>query len=273
MSLIEFVCISSNNERFFNVFHTVSAADLQWDDLHRLLPGSEAYLNKIVVKSIDDIPSNCDPSNYIDQANDYQLRSANLRKYPDIVVTYLHHRIHIMLKYFWKPLGLKDYIIRYEAQNRGTMHAHMLLCLDNSISPKELEKAFIKPTEQMPMADKLENEQAKNKLINFSVNTIGVSAVHPNSDPKQWPSPFGSNVYCPPTNCLRQRFLDIDDMNSHYENLVNRVMLHMCRFGICLNNKKHDPSCRFKFPMDTLGFDLMYDESDSRILSAKRNED
>ena len=167
MSLIRYVCISSNNKRFFNVFHTVSAADLHWDDLHRLLPGSEAYLHKIVVKSIDDIPCDSESSNYILQATDYQLRSANLRKYPDIIVTYLHHRIHIMLKFFWKPLGLKEYIIRYEVQNRGTMHAHMLLCLDSSISPKELEKAFIKPTEQMPMAEKVENELAKKNFLIF----------------------------------------------------------------------------------------------------------
>ena len=273
VSLIKYVCISSNNERFFNIFHTVSAADLHWDDLHRLLPGSEAYLSKTVVKSIDDIPSDSDCSKYIDQATDYQLRSANLRKYPDVIVTYLHHRIHIMLKYFWKPLGLKEYIIRYEVQNRGTMHAHMLLCLDKSISPKELEKAFIKPTVAMTMDEKIDIELAKNKLIDFSVNTIGVSAVHPNSDPKHWPSPFGSNIYGPPKNCLRQRFLDIDNMKIHYENLINRVMIHKCRFGICLKNNIHDPSCRFNFPMNTFGFDLMYDESGSKILSADRNGD
>ena len=39
ISIIKYVCINSNNERFFNIFHTVSASDLHWDDLHRLLPG------------------------------------------------------------------------------------------------------------------------------------------------------------------------------------------------------------------------------------------
>ena len=133
--MIKYIRISSNNKDFLNVFHTVSAADLHWNDLHRLLPGSEIYLKKIVVKNLDDLPSDADRSNYIDQATDYKLRSDNLRKYPDTVVTYLHHRVHTMLQIFWEPLGLKDYIIRYEAQNRGTMHAHMLLCLKNVSHP------------------------------------------------------------------------------------------------------------------------------------------
>ena len=184
MSLIRYLCISSNNKRFFNVFHTVSAADLHWDDLHRLLPGSEAYLKKIVVKSLDDIPTDEESSNYIDQATDYKLRSDNLRKYPDIVVTYLHHRVHTMLNTFWKPLGLKDYIIRYEAQNRGTLHAHMLLSLDKSISTEELKRAFINPSENISATEKIENEKAKYKLIDFSVNTVSVSAIHPNPNPK-----------------------------------------------------------------------------------------
>ena len=89
-------------------------------------------MNKNVVDSVDDIPIE-DMNNYIDNSTDFELRRDNLKKYPDIVVTYLRHRVHTMLKYFWKPLGLVDYIIRYEAQNRGTMHAHMLLSLEKSI--------------------------------------------------------------------------------------------------------------------------------------------
>ena len=54
-------------------------------------------------------------------------------------------------------------------------------------------------------------------------------------------------------------------------------MIHKCRFGICLsNNRKYskgDLSCRFKFPMDAQGFNLKYDESGSKILSAERNSD
>ena len=236
-------------------------------------------MNKIVVKSRDEIPIGEDFNNYIDQATDYKLRSNNLKKYPDIVVTYLHHRVHTMLKFFWKPLGLKDYILRYEAQSRGTMHCHMLLSLEKGISTKELQKALIKPTEEMSPREKMESEQAKSKLINLSANTLGVSALHPNPDPKNWPAPYGNNIYCPPQNCLRQRFLDIpvNEMKSQYENLINRVMIHKCRFGICLSNKRKyssgDLSCRFKFPMNTVGFNLLLDESGSKITSAERNGD
>ena len=98
--MIRYVRISSNDKRFFNVFHTVSAADLHWDDLHRLLPGSEEYLNKIVVKKLDDIPPDQDVNDYIDRDTDHKLRTANLKKHPDIVVTYLRHRVHMILKFF-----------------------------------------------------------------------------------------------------------------------------------------------------------------------------
>ena len=275
ISIIRYVGITSQNKRFFNVFHTVSAADVHWNDLHRLLPGSEAYLNKIVVDSSNDIPIDEDPNNYIDKATDYMLRTVNLRKYPDIVVTYLHHRIHTMLKFFWKPLGLQEYIIRYEAQNRGTIHAHMLLSLEKGISNEELQKAFRETNGEMPVIEKVDIEQAKKKLIEFSVNTVGITAMHPNPDPKEWPSPYGSNVYCPPQNCLRQRFLDIIDMKSQYENLVNRVMIHDCR-NTCFKNKgkkSGDSECRFGMPMDPSGFNLIFDESGKLIISANRNND
>ena len=94
------------------------------------------------------------------------------------------------------------------------MHDHMLLCLEKSVSTEELEKAFKKPEECDSATEKLENEEAKQKLIDFSTNTLGVSAIHPNPDPKEWPAPYGSNVYCPPQNCLRQRFLEIKDMKA-----------------------------------------------------------
>ena len=54
-------------------------------------------------------------------------------------------------------------------------------------------------------------------------------------------------------------------------------MIHKCRFGICLSNKRkyssNDLSCRFKFPMNPQGFDVIYDESGSKISSVKRNDE
>ena len=54
--------IDSDDTEMLNLFLTFSAADLHWPNLHRLLPGSEKYLGKTVVKSVRDIPSDKDPS-------------------------------------------------------------------------------------------------------------------------------------------------------------------------------------------------------------------
>jgi hypothetical protein len=45
-----FVCITSQDTEMFTFFQSFSAADLHWSDLHRLLPGSESYMGKRVVK-------------------------------------------------------------------------------------------------------------------------------------------------------------------------------------------------------------------------------
>ena len=49
ISFVKFIRITSDDTAMFNFFQTFSAADTHWEDFHRLLPGSEKYLNKRVV--------------------------------------------------------------------------------------------------------------------------------------------------------------------------------------------------------------------------------
>ena len=47
ISLVKFVILTSDGKDMFNFFTTVSAAALNWEDLHRLLPNAkETYLGK-----------------------------------------------------------------------------------------------------------------------------------------------------------------------------------------------------------------------------------
>ena len=69
----------------FTFFQTFSAADLHWDDLHRLLPVSDAYLHKIIIGSMDDLPDGADPHLYIERSTDFHLRTRALRDNADIV--------------------------------------------------------------------------------------------------------------------------------------------------------------------------------------------
>ena len=66
--------MASNNEETFNAFLTFSVADLHSDDLHRHLPGSDAYLPKTVVQSWADIPVGANAAQYITKREDYEKR-------------------------------------------------------------------------------------------------------------------------------------------------------------------------------------------------------
>ena len=59
-----------------------SAADLHWDDLHRLLPGSEEYLDKELV---DGVVAEEEQHLKINKADDHVKRSKNIQRNQDIV--------------------------------------------------------------------------------------------------------------------------------------------------------------------------------------------
>ena len=65
-------------------------------------------------------------------------------------------------------------------------------------------------------------------MIEFTTQDLGLSACHPQPDPKLWPGPEGQDVTAPATNCLRDNFLDVTDFETDYEHLINRAMLHAC---------------------------------------------
>ena len=62
-SFLRDIRIQSNDTEMFDLFLTFSIADNHWHDLHSKLPGSEQYLNKIVVKNESEIPSDAPDKN------------------------------------------------------------------------------------------------------------------------------------------------------------------------------------------------------------------
>lgn len=56
ISLVKFVQITSHDKEMFNFFQTFSAADMHWDDLHRLFPNSDEYLGKKLVDTLAEVP-------------------------------------------------------------------------------------------------------------------------------------------------------------------------------------------------------------------------
>lgn len=177
-----------------------------------------------------------------------------------------------------------DYIQRYEFQHRGAIHCHMVMSCSNGPTCDELDLAigdFPKLNDDMTDEQKKEAQdkieqilESKRKLVDFASLQAGISAVHPELDPIKWPRPFGQNAAKPKTNVLRQNFTDIahdkEALYDMYINLVNRVLLHYCRFNSCQDvnrsitkkitddkgvvRKIREWPCRFHFPEAIFGF-------------------
>ena len=98
----------------------------------------------------------------------------------------------------------------------------------------------------------------RNSVIDFTVKDLGLSAIHPQSDPKLWPAPEGMNIERPETNSLRVNLLDVLDFELDYEYLVNLVQLHGCRRTYCIikavEGVSHYVRCRFGYPMTLVGY-------------------
>ena len=111
--------------------------------------------------------------------------------------------------------------------------------------------------------DKLENHNkiisSRNKVCDFAANHIGLTTLHPNPNPNEWPekSPHVVN-----SQCLRTPFSDTYKANNFsktYEEIVNLVQRHACTNQYCLSYANKDketgePKCRFQFPKPLHGF-------------------
>ena len=85
VSFLRDIRIESNDSEMFNLFLTFSAADNHWNQLHKLLPGSEKYLDKKLVDNPKDIPADANKDEYITKKDDYILRFKAVQENIDIV--------------------------------------------------------------------------------------------------------------------------------------------------------------------------------------------
>ena len=224
-SLVNWVHIMSDMKETFNLFVTLSFADLHEPALHRLLPGHELYLNKTVVNSLDQIPAGSDPSQYILASRDYRLRTEAVAKNGDIVCQYVNKKFWSFFEHVLKPLGVLDYIIRVEFQYRSSEHFHMVLRLLDGASVEAVQAAFSASKLETLTEEKFDAlpEESKTSILeaharavasrhdiaNFSTFRLGQTAIHPEPNPVQWPAPEGLNREKPRVNCLRRQFSDV----------------------------------------------------------------
>ena len=286
VSMLRFIRMHSKNQEMFNTFLTFSLPDLHMPNLHRLLPGSDKYLGKTVVKTVKDIPEGADPSEYITKAEDYRLRQRNIQENGHIVNYYGNKKLHLVVKYvLQETLGVDYYLIRNEYQSRGSLHWHIVAHipgLEASVQKEALGKyRFDLDADQQEFDENTEDpderrllkeypvvteeqqaniEESRRQLVEFAVDHMGLSAVHPQMNPKLWPLPEGQTADEPAINCLREEDLEVfkgkDYTLADLERMINRVNLHKCTKTYCLRYVVEliKYICRFHFPMALQGY-------------------
>ncbi len=101
-----------------HLFVTWSAADIQWDDLHRHLP------------------KYTEPLDFVSDPNRHQIASHHVIKNPHIVAEYLVRRVSFFMKHIVKNLfKVADFWYRFEWQSRGSGHVHGFICLEDQPPP------------------------------------------------------------------------------------------------------------------------------------------
>jgi hypothetical protein len=308
ISFEKFIRIDTNNSGALNIFLTFSLPDLHMPEMHRLLTGSEAYLGKIVVKKESDIPADADRTKYILKSEDFKLRRAALQQNGHIVDFFGNRQLQLVIEHvLCRTLGISHWFVRNEYQSRGTLHWHMVACMDG-IEAETARKAFKKyrfdmvSTDQQNFeedeefqrimakyppvtpAEQAEIEQARLDVATFATDHVGLSEVHPQPNPRLWPLPEGQAAEEPATNCLRLDNLDIvrseEFLANDLELLTNRVQLHKCTRNYCLRliPVLNQFVCRFGFPKDPEGFQYKTEETlpgvhvlDEILLEANRS--
>ena len=106
-------------------------------------------------------------------------------------------------------------------------------------------------------------EEQRRLVEQFASLRLGLTAVHPEPNPQQWPPPEGPNRERPRENCLRQLFSglfqDPERLREDCILLANRVQRHKCDRKYCLKPCPAMPqvtTCKFKFPLPLEGFEI-----------------
>jgi ATP-dependent DNA helicase PIF1 len=165
-----------------------------------------------------------------------------------------------------KTLGALDYIIRYEFQGRGAIHAHLLLVLPMELGIDERKLAFSKLTkaqEKWAYADVVSEVREKHgdiipffeldelfvpstlvgdimkarlHVIRVVGDYLGLTECHPSDHRGDWfPEDGGSLMHTPSPQVIRQGFLArVHQGLEAVVNLINLTMIHRCRRSYCL---------------------------------------
>jgi len=196
-----------------HLFFTLSAADLHWPDLHRIIEQQRAIAEGVEVLDITTLAERVRHNRCVN----------NLTKYPHIVASFLQCRVKLFLNTLNKFPGFKfvDHWYRYEWQHRGSGHVHGFLWLSNGPNLQQKD---------------LENPEHRRELIDYFSDKVFAYAPIPNHprpdvNPCQMSRPAAGktnsadvtellnrcqrHAVCLPTYCLRcSKWLSVMNQRS-----------------------------------------------------------
>lgn len=209
-----------------HLFFTLSAADLQWPDLHRHMP------------------DNTHPPPEDERAARQRRRIA-LNGNPHIAAAYLDERLQIYMKHFLIPfLGVKRFWYRYEWQERGSGHIHGFLWLNDAPNVEDIDWTLLKNS------DAVIPEDQDMKMRQFSAYWAKIVTATNPFPPEDENAPLIGQQ-----PCTRPRDT-LQNTKQELAELLNWVERHrMCVAGYCQVKRKvpgqAEPRivCRFDYPM------------------------
>ena len=284
IALVNFYRYHSNDRDNFNIFFTLSSADLHWPQFFEKFPEGRAHLDKIFKEKEDDIPLADDRSKYVTAQEDFMFRRNFLEEHAHEFDLFFDAQLNLLLECVLYPmLGITDHIIRYEYQQRGAVHAHILFAVPMGFS-EQVKSDIVKaeshdvdfkreaelfsidpvagvvdigdPSNMTPAEIAINN---KMRLIRETCLRIGICERHPSDDQNNWYLADGGTLQtAPPSSVLRKTLPEsLQDPKVQLIDVVNKVLTHKCSPRYCCKPHKADPndtSCRFSFPKSLLGF-------------------
>ena len=232
-----------------HLFFTLSAADLQWTDLHEHMPDTG-------------IQPEVDPDGK-------RRRRAGLNGNPHIAAQYLDERLKAFMTTVVHPLlGVRDFWYRYEWQLRGSGHIHGFLWLKDAPKAEDIDWTVLKDVDRI-----ITDEQAEKmrQYIKFWEKIVVATNPFPRTDEN---TPLVGQHPCnrPPDQ--------LHDTKEELSTLLNWVERHTkCMPGYCQVKRKvpeyeeKQTFCRFDYPMETRNTAGIGLDSRNRVrFEPKRND-
>ena len=199
-----------------HLFFTLSAADLHWPDLHRIIEQQRAIAHGTDPLDISTLGERAHYNRCVD----------NLTKYPHIVASFLQCRIKLFLETLNKVPGFEftDHWYRYEWQHRGSGHVHGFLWLRDGPNLEDKN---------------LENPEHRRELADYFSKKVFAHTPIPNL-PRPQINP-----------CQLRRPTGDKDNRTDVAEILNRCQRHSkCLATYCLryNKRLKAMACRFGFP-------------------------